>query len=301
MSETINVTPNTNLDTIPSTVTLPSTIAELTTDTLKEIGLVEMVKPGAARKELTAAGVNIGVSDNVAILAGTVTRSIGKAESSFRNAGLALGLINHYRVWETTTSPNGKVYGPNGQKRFYEDLFPAFSPKTILTYARTGETVYLPLKAGNPEYKGLESLAALPPSVVKEVSAIIDTDDGRKAVTKALEEHGSDRPITQKFLANVRKEFKSAGNTDTPAETTAKPGDSATDETIAEQLKGDAAKVKFKTCVNVWKNDNGETEMLIFENHHETFVTWMDTAIKDPDKAVELVKLMLDSIKSVNK
>lgn len=272
-------------------VTLPASIVELTPEMLNAIGITGTVKAARARANLKKSGVEIDVNDNVAVLADAVNSSIGKAESAFRNAGLALGVIAHYKVWVNQTAPNGKVYGEKGQKRFFRDLFPAYSEKTLIAYSRAGEEIYLPIKSGDESFNGLEKLAELPPSVLKEITTIAGTEEGKAAIKKALTDAG-DKPLTQRQLAAVRHEVKKDETKKPESDVT--PGMGASEEQIAEQLKGGAVKAKFAKCFTPYVDDNtGEFQITVIgAAQNSESGEWLKAAANDADKALELVKLM---------
>lgn len=287
-------------------VELPVNFADLKLSTLKEIGLENRKKAADAKAALLKSGVapSIEIGDTEAVILDSISTSTDRAESAFRNMGLGLGVLAHYRVWEKAKDANGNVYGTRGKERYLKDRFPNHNVKTMITYLKTGLNISLPVAAQSPEMDGLDKLGDLSLPVASRALPLLESDAGKEELKKLLL---SNKPVTGKALQDLAKAVKdrensieTAGTTETTEtaetpESTEREANNTTLKVNPNDFKSGAAKNKFKQCFSVFM-DNGEPQITCYESGKEIRDEWMKKCLTDGNLAIEFVQLLYNAI-----
>lgn len=287
-------------------VELPQNFADLKLSTLKEIGLESRKKAADAKAALLKSGVSasIEIGDAEAVILDSISTSADRAESAFRNMGLGLGVLAHYRVWEKAKDKNGKVYGTRGKERYLKDRFPNHNVKTMLTYVKTGLNISLPVAAQNPDMDGLDKLGDLSLPVASKALPLLESENGKEELKKLL---AGDKPVTGKALQDLAKAVKDRENAAETKETTEKTEKTEKTETAKREannttpkvdpndFKSGAAKNKFKQCFSVFV-DNGEPQITCYESSKDVRDEWLKKCLTDGSLAVEFVQLLYNAI-----
>lgn len=287
-------------------VEMPANFADLKLSTLKEIGLESRKKAADAKAALLKSGVaaSIEIGDTEAVILDSISTSAERAESAFRNMGLGLGVLAHYKVWEKAKDAKGEVYGTRGKERYLKDRFPNHNVKTMTTYLKTGLKISLPIAAQSTDMDGLDKLGDLSLPVASKALPLLESEVGKEELKKLLL---SDKPVTGKVLQDLAKTVKdrensveTAGTTETTettgtTETTAREANNTAPKVDLSDFKSGAAKNKFKQCFSAFI-DNGEPQITCYESGKAIRDEWLKKCLTDGNLAIEFVQLLYNAI-----
>lgn len=291
-------------------VEMPANFADLKLSTLKEIGLENRKKAADAKAALLKSGVaaSIEIGDTEAVILDSISTSAERAESAFRNMGLGLGVLAHYKVWEKAKDAKGEVYGNRGKERYLKDRFPNHNVKTMITYLKTGLKISLPIAAQSTDMDGLDKLGDLSLPVASKALPLLESEVGKEELKKLLL---SDKPVTGKVLQDLAKAVKdrensveTAGTTETTettgttareANNTAREANNTAPKVDLSDFKSGAAKNKFKQCFSAFI-DNGEPQITCYESGKAIRDEWLKKCLTDGNLAIEFVQLLYNAI-----
>ena len=301
---------NTNKTAVPSVndtaakSAVPAVIANSTAyKELSAVGLTTDISPDDYRRKLRDSGVVGPVSDYTAMLAGYAADAMETAGVAGRRAALSLGILARAEQWKNEKDANGKPF--KSESAFLHALFPRFAYSTVLLYKDVGQRVYLPVKSGNPDFKGLDWLESMTPGNAKFiVSALKDADtrpfmieelrklpnkaeSSQKSVTEAVkaakEAAGKSRPRTKGdgTADGTADGTEDANKPDTPLSTT-------TDNVTAEDVETSLVLTMEAFFTGTVEAD--EISLLITESARETLFSTLDDCAINATSATAFCK-----------
>lgn len=260
-------------------------------DILSSAGIdFDTTQAKSARRVLNQSGaISLNISDEIAVAASRITKSLKAADSQIKTACYYTGALRVSEAWKDATDDSGKPF--KSENAFLKALLPGYATSTVSLYADVGATIYLPVARG--EMPDLQELGNLSPSNAKFLLAAVKDADKRKALPAAIQEakEVNGGKLTQKAIASAVKSLSPSN---------AKPESVSTDAaTIADELSGGAASVtlaKLMTWTYNGDDKDGDLTAIVLERDIDDFKHLLEKAKNDSNAAVALVGAMLSLV-----
>lgn len=265
-------------------------VLTIDSDILSSIGITRTtdreVRNAKARIKSAGGFVPASMSDNFALIAGSVPSNYAAAQNAGRKVSLALAIMDKSGEYLTMTGPDGKTF--KNVNQLFAAMYPSLAESTRRNYIATGNKVYLPAVQGDLN-KSIEFLNNVEPGTAMFANSIIGDKAKEDKFAEAIRETAKNPAApTQSEIKRAVKAAKGE-TTDTTKPTKAKDAKAAADTEIEEM------RVALKRILNPDKLED-EYHMTIQPGDVSAWKELLTKAVKDPTKAVCFVKAIAKAV-----